>query len=100
MTAPNAVARAGIYRFAFCLSSNTYARRFGNPPARPPKGGVVQLPDDDPTRRNELMPHPISAWMRWGQILAPTAGQFESLRPLLTESLELVRARWQRRTVA
>ena len=91
------LARDGVYRFAFCLAPATYARLFGNPPARPPKGGVVALPDFDPTRVNELMPHPIYAWMRWVQILSPTAESFEDLRPMLDESLELVKARWKRR---
>jgi hypothetical protein len=94
------LARAGVYRFAFCLAPGTYARLFGETPVRPPKGGVVELPGYDPTRRGELMPHPVYAWMRWVQILAPTAPQLESLQPLLAESLELVRARWRRRTVA
>jgi hypothetical protein len=38
--------------------------------------------------------------LRLEQILAPTAAQFESLRPLLAESIQLVRARWRRRMVA
>ena len=94
------LSRVAVYRLAFCLARGTYARLFGETPARPPRGAVVELPDYDPARRNQLMPHPVYAWMRWVQILAPTAAQFESLRPLLAESLELVRARWQRRTVA
>jgi Family of unknown function (DUF6194) len=91
------LSRAGVYRFAFCLAPATYARLFGEIPARPPKGGVVDLADYDPTRLNELMPHPVYAWMRWVQILAPTPAEFDALRPLLNESLELVRARWKRR---
>jgi hypothetical protein len=43
------------------------------------------------------MPHPVYAWMSWVQILAPTATEFESLRPALAESLDLVRAKWARR---
>src|SRR5918997_5089315 len=74
------LARDGVYRFAFCLAPATYARLFGNPPARPPKGGVVTLPDYDPTRVNELMPHPVYAWMRWVQILSPSRARFDSLR--------------------
>jgi hypothetical protein len=31
------------------------------------------------------------------QILAPTADRFETLRPLLAESLDLVRKKWKRR---
>src|SRR5919107_1086540 len=88
------LARDGVYRFAFCLAPARYAQRFGDPPARPPKGGVVALPDYDPTRLNELMPHPVYAWMRWVQILSPTTESFEALRPLLRDSLEQVRARW------
>jgi hypothetical protein len=91
------LARDGVYRFAFCLAPTTYARLFDNPPTRPPKGSVVALPDYDPTRVNELMPHPIYAWMRWVQILSPTAERFEVFRPMLDESFALVKARWQRR---
>lgn len=91
------LSRQGVYRFAFCLSLESYAERFGEPPRRPPKGGVVALPNYDPTRLHELMPHPVYAWMRWVQILAPTRAEFGSLRPLLAESLELVKAKWRRR---
>jgi hypothetical protein len=91
------LSRDGVYRFAFCMPPDAYAERFGATPARPAKGQVVDLADYDPTRIGELMPHPVYAWMRWVQILAPTASEFERLRPLLDESLELVRLRWRRR---
>jgi hypothetical protein len=94
------LSRPDVYRFAFCLPRATYERLFGAPPARPPKGGVVSLPDYDPTRLDELMPHPVYAWMRWVQILSPTRAAFESLRPHLAESLDLVRGRWKRRAAA
>ena len=91
------LSRPGVYRFAFCLAPASYARLFGARPARPPKGGVVALPDYDPTRLQRLMPHPVYAWMRWVQILSPTREQYESLRPHLDESLALVKAKWQGR---
>jgi hypothetical protein len=91
------LSRPGVYRFAFCAPPVTYAQLFGEPPKRPPKGGVVALPDYDPTQLNHLMPHPVYAWMRWVQILSPTRAQFESLRPSLDESLALVKTRWRRR---
>lgn len=94
------LSREGVYRFAFCLAPETYAEMFGEIPARPPKGGVVDLPGYDPTRLDELMPHPVYAWMRWVQILSPSANAFESLRPHLDASLALVRERWRRRTAA
>lgn len=48
----------------------------------------------------ELMPHPVNGWMRWVQILSPTRAQYESLRPHLDESFELVKAKWRRRKTA
>lgn len=91
------LSRAGVFRFAFGMAPGTYEQRFGATPARPPKGGVIALDGYDPTRLGELMPHPVYGWMSWVQILSPTAAQFESLRPLLAESLELVMAKWRRR---
>lgn len=92
------LSREGVYRFAFGMGRESYAQRFGERPGRPPKGGVVDLPGYDPTRLGELMPHPVYAWIGWVQILAPTAAQISSLGPLLDESLELVRAKWRRRS--
>ena len=91
------LSRPGVYRFAFEMSAATFERRFGPPPRRPPKGGQLALPDHDLTRVNVLTPHPVYGWMRWVQILAPTAERFEDLRPLLAESLTLVRERSERR---
>jgi Family of unknown function (DUF6194) len=94
------LSRPGVYRFAFQVTRDQFVRRFGTIPARPPKGGVVVLPGYDPKRLGELTSHPVYGWMCWVQILAPTETQFESLRPLLAESLELVRAKWRKRKVA
>lgn len=82
------------------ITPGTFAQRYGGIPARPAKGGVVALPGYDPTRLGELMPHSVYGWMSWVQVLAPTAAQLESLRPLLAESFELGRAKWKRRRVA
>jgi hypothetical protein len=91
------LARPGVYRFAFGMAPEAYRRRFGPQPGRPPKGGVIDLSGYDPTRLGELMPHPVYGWMSWVQVLSPAPEQFEALRPLLAESLELVRAKWRRR---
>ena len=88
------LSRPGVYRFAFAVSAETFARRFGPPPERPPKGGVVELDGYDPTRLNTLMPHPVYGWMSWVQVLSPRATQFAALRPLVAESLGLARAKW------
>jgi Family of unknown function (DUF6194) len=95
--ASSELSREGVYRFAFGMAPDSYDERFGPTPPRPPKGGVVELPGYEPTRLRVLMPHPVYAWMRWVQILAPTTAEFEPLRPLLAESLELAKAKWGRR---
>jgi hypothetical protein len=86
------LSRPGVYRFAFGLPPDSFARRFGAIPPRPPKGAVVALPGHDLTRLDELMPHPVYGWMSWVQILAPTPAGYDALRPLLAESLALARA--------
>jgi hypothetical protein len=92
------LSRPGVYRFAFCLTPDKFEERFGVTPRRPPKGGVVDVAAYDVTRIGELTPHPVYAWMRWVQILSPTVKQYESLKPLLIESLAAVKSKWRQRT--
>jgi Family of unknown function (DUF6194) len=92
--------RPGVYRLAFGMPRGTFVRLFGEIPARPEKGEVVALPGFDLARLDELTPHPVYAWMSWVQVLAPTAARFESLRPLLAESIDSARAKWERRRPA
>ena len=91
------LSRHGVFRFAFQLGRAEYERRFGGVPPRPQKGHAVDRGAFDVTRLGELAPHPVYAWMRWVQILSPTPEQYESLKPLLLESLDVVKAKWQRR---
>jgi hypothetical protein len=91
------LSRDGVFRFAFQLSRDEYERRFGAVPPRPEKRQAVDLGDADVTRLGELAPHPVYAWMRWVQILSPTHGQYEPLKPLLLESLNDVKVRWRQR---
>ena len=57
------LSRSDVYRLAFGLPRTTFTELFGAVPARPPKGGVVALPDHDLTAVDRLMPHPVYAWM-------------------------------------
>jgi hypothetical protein len=66
--------------------------------SRPPRGGVVDVAAYDLARIGELTSHPVYAWLRWVQILSPTRKQYQSLRPLLLESLGAVKVKWQQRT--
>ena len=89
------LSRPGVYRFAFQLAREEYERRFGAVPPRPAKGEAVDVAAFDLMRVGELAPHPVYAWMRWVQILSPTRERYESLKPLLVESLDAVKAKWR-----
>jgi hypothetical protein len=90
------LARLDVYRLCFQLTAQAFAERFGAPPPRPGRGQSMPI-DFDAAVLNALTPHPVYGWMRWVQILAPTRARFEQLQPLLAQSLELARDRWQRR---
>jgi len=77
--------RAGVFRVAIALNPKTYDRLFGQKPARPGKGGIVATGHDF-TKLNELMPHPIYAWMCWAQILSPSRDKFEEIFPWIEEA--------------
>jgi uncharacterized protein DUF6194 len=96
---PAKLSRQVVDRLAFCLAPDRFAERFGQRPRRPPKGGFVDLTGYDLTRLGELLPHPVDAWMRWAQILSPSRPPYEPLKPLLAESLEVVKANWTQRKV-
>lgn len=87
--------RDGVYRLAFQLTQAEFTQRFGKAPPRPPRGGTLTL-DFDLTAPNQLTPHPVYAWMRWVQILAPTRDRFDELRPLLDQSLALAKQKRSR----
>ena len=74
--------RDGVFRFNFVPGKKAFVETFGTPPARPPKGGIIEGPWDF-TEKNLLMPHPIYGWMGWMCILNPTKETFSSIEPLL-----------------
>ncbi|MEL6940560.1 MAG: DUF6194 family protein [Cyanobacteria bacterium J06598_1] len=79
------LSREGIFRLAIGLPKKTYVSLFSAKPPRPKKGGIVSTGHDF-TRLNELMPHPIYAWMGWVQVLSPTTETFTQILPLIQEA--------------
>ncbi len=74
--------RDGVYRLNFCLPRPDYFERFGHPPERPGKGGVVEGGWEF-TKLDQLLPHPVYAWMGWVSVLNPTDQTLRTLLPLL-----------------
>ncbi|MEL7070975.1 MAG: DUF6194 family protein [Cyanobacteria bacterium J06581_3] len=77
--------RENVFRLAIGLQKERYVSLFGEKPPRPGKGSVVTTGHDF-TKLNELMPHPVYAWMGWVQVLSPTVETFEKILPLLKEA--------------
>nr|WP_325216688.1 DUF6194 family protein [uncultured Oscillibacter sp.] len=88
--------RPGVYRVNLGLRKETYVRRFGPLPARPPKGGTAAV-EADFAARDRLIPHPVYAWMGWAAVLNPSAETFEAMKPLIQESYEYAREKFAKR---
>jgi hypothetical protein len=76
--------RAGLFRFNVGTTKPLFLERFGPPPARPGRGGVVDGPWDF-TATDTLMPHPVYGWMSWVAVLNPS-------NETLTDMSEIVEA--------
>lgn len=79
----------GVFRLSVGITKKTYEKIFGCRPKRPTKGGIVDTGHDF-SALNEVMPHPIYAWMSWIQVLNPTESTFNSLMPLILEGYNFV----------
>jgi Family of unknown function (DUF6194) len=89
--------REDVFRVAIGLIPKTYIRLFGQKPLRPGKGSIVAT-DHDFAKLNELMPHPIYAWMAWVQILSPSRDQFEDIFPLIEEAHQAAVKKFEKKT--
>jgi hypothetical protein len=89
--------RSDIYRLNIGVGRNTFLKHFAEIPARPSKGGVIDM-DCDFTQKGVLMPHPVYGWMSWVCILNPTIEYFNSsLKELIDEAYELARQKAKKR---
>ena len=79
--------REGIFRLSVGPEKEVFKTLFGEPPARPPKGGIIQGPWDF-SQKNVVMPHPIYGWMCWICVLNPTKEVFSDIDHLLTSAYE------------
>ncbi|WP_194778332.1 DUF6194 family protein [Pararhodonellum marinum] len=79
--------RDGVYRLSFGLGKEGFIALFGPKPARPPKGGIVDMPHDF-HQTNTLVPHPVYAWMGWVCILNPAS--FDRISEHLDQAYEML----------
>ena len=89
--------RENVFRLSIGITKDTFEKKFGSRPKRPPKGGIIDTAHDF-TALNELMPHPIYGWMSWVQVLNPSESTFEALLPLITEAYENAIIKFNKKT--
>ena len=88
--------RSGVYRLNVGVSAQSYTSLFGERPARPEKGNVVETGHDF-TAKDMLMPHPVYGWMSWICVLNPSESMFELVKPLLAEAYEGAVRKYEKR---
>ena len=64
------------------VPKSVFLAHFHALPERPAKGGFVSG-NYDFTAINQLLPHPIYAWMGWMCVLNPSESMFEQCKQLL-----------------
>ncbi|MCI9576108.1 MAG: hypothetical protein HFJ84_05485 [Clostridiales bacterium] len=90
--------RKDIYRLNLGIRKPTFSKIFGSIPQRPSKGCVVNM-DYDFTSRNEILPHPVYAWMGWICVLNPSESRFEELKPFIQEAYEYAKEKYAKRQI-
>ena len=90
--------RENIYRVNIGVRKSTFIGMFGAVPARPVKGGVVDMAYDF-TETDKILPHPVYAWMSWVCVLNPSDTTFEELKPLIQEAYEYAKEKHSKKKV-
>lgn len=84
--------RPGVFRLNLGLSEGAYRGLFGPAPAAPGEDGLIETTHDF-TALDEVMPHPVYAYMAWVCVLSPGDATFERVKPLLADAYALARSR-------
>lgn len=90
--------RKNTYRVNIGVRKNTFTRLFGATPKRPDAGGIVDM-DYDFSAFNQLLPHPVYAWMSWICVLNPSPSVFEELKPYILEAYEYAKEKFNKRKI-
>ncbi|MDE6585744.1 MAG: hypothetical protein K2K80_03590 [Clostridia bacterium] len=90
--------RDGIYRVNLGVRKQTFLNAFKSVPARPAKGGVVDMAFDF-TATDKILPHPVYGWMSWICCLNPSDETFEKLKPLIAEAHAYAKEKFEKRKI-
>ena len=87
-----------MYRLNLGITKKTFVNLFGNIPARPTAGNVVEMNYDFSTI-DSIMPHPIYSWMAWICVINPSQNTLRKLLPLIDEGYKLCLDKYKRKKI-
>ena len=90
--------RENIYRVNSGVRKHTFEKLFGTIPKRPAKGGIVDM-EYDFTTLNQILPHPVYAWMGWICTLNPSESTFDRLKPYILEAYEYAKKKYAKKKI-
>ena len=90
--------RENIYRVNSGVRKHTFEKLFGTIPKRPAKGGIVDM-EYDFTTLNQILPHPVYAWMGWICTLNPSESTFDRLKPYILEAHEYAKEKYAKKKI-
>ena len=88
--------RAGVFRFNVGTTKPLFLERFGPPPSRPGKGGVVDGPWDF-TAADTLTPHPVYGWMSWVAVLNPSVETLSDMAEIVEAAFGKAKASFDKK---
>ena len=92
--------RADVWRLSMGLPNKEYEDLFGAKPARPGKGETVTFAKEgvhDFMAIDEIMPHPVYAWMGWVAVNNPSPMRFDECIPLLNAAYKRAKQKFDQR---
>ena len=88
--------RKDIFRVNLGLRKKAFIKLFGEIPARPAAGRVVDM-NYDFKKTDEILPHPVYAWMGWISILNPAKNTDNTLIPFINEAYSFAKEKFEKR---
>ena len=87
--------RKDIFRVNLGLRKETFIKLFGIIPARPAAGKTVNM-NYDFKNTDEILPHPVYAWMGWISILNPAEKTADTLIPFINEAYDFAKEKFEK----
>ena len=87
--------RKDIFRINLGIRKDTFKKLFGELPERPAAGKAVNM-NYNFKKTDEILPHPVYAWMGWICILNPSKKTSDTLVPFIHEAYDYAKEKFEK----